>query len=282
MPRPNIILSHQLEIFMALELYHNDMSTCAKKVRLVLAEKALEWKGHHMNLRAGDTRTKDYMGKLNPNGVVPTLVDNGQIICESTVIMEYLEDAYPEPPLRSSIPYEQARMRLWTKQLDEDVHAATATISSCVAFRYQMISNRSEEELKAFIDKIPNPSRRERSREAILMGIKSSYFKPAILRFEKLWSDMEKTLGDHRWLAGDNYSLADIAFTPYITRFEHLQMLGILKNRPKLANWYERIKKRPSYEEALAQWFNPNYIPLMKEKGIEAWPRVKQIISQTL
>ena len=48
-----------------IQLYHNDMSTCSQKVRLVLCEKNLPWKSHHMNLRAGDTRTKEYIQYLN-------------------------------------------------------------------------------------------------------------------------------------------------------------------------------------------------------------------------
>ena len=57
-----------------LELYHNGMSTCSQKVRLCLAEKGLDWTGHAMDLRAGDQHRPDYLS-LNPNGVVPTLVD---------------------------------------------------------------------------------------------------------------------------------------------------------------------------------------------------------------
>ena len=70
----------------------------------------------------GESRTDKYK-KLNPNGVVPTLVtENGEIIIESTVITEYLEEAFPSPPLRPKKPYLTAIMRLWTKQLDEGVH----------------------------------------------------------------------------------------------------------------------------------------------------------------
>ena len=84
---------------MTLELYHNDMSACAQKVRLTLAEKGIQWQGHHLDLRAGDQQKADYL-RLNPKGVVPTLVEDGKVVRESTVIMEYLEDRYPEPPLR--------------------------------------------------------------------------------------------------------------------------------------------------------------------------------------
>ncbi|MGH7929079.1 MAG: glutathione S-transferase family protein [Candidatus Binatia bacterium] len=82
-----------------IELYHNDMSVCAQKVRFALAEKKLAWEGHHLNLRAGDQQKPEYL-KLNPNAVVPTLVDNGTVIIESTVINEYLDDAYLEPRLK--------------------------------------------------------------------------------------------------------------------------------------------------------------------------------------
>ncbi len=117
-----------------IELYHNDMSVCAQKVRFVLAEKKLAWDGHHLNLRAGDQQKPEYL-KFNPNAVVPTLVDNGVVIIESTVINEYLDDAYPEPALKPDAAAGRARMRLWTKQLDEGVHAATSVVSSAITFR---------------------------------------------------------------------------------------------------------------------------------------------------
>ena len=56
-----------------IELYHNDMSVCAQKVRFALGEKTLQWKNRHLNLRAGDQQKPEYV-KLNPNAVVPTLV----------------------------------------------------------------------------------------------------------------------------------------------------------------------------------------------------------------
>jgi glutathione S-transferase len=104
-----------------LELYHNDMSTCAQKVRLTLAEKGLAWENRHLDLRAGDQQNPEYL-KLNPRGVVPTIVDNGKVVRESTVIMEYLDDEYPNPSLRPADSHARAQMRLWTKRLDEGHH----------------------------------------------------------------------------------------------------------------------------------------------------------------
>ena len=102
---------------MAIELHHADMSTCAQKVRILLAEKELPWISHELNLRLRDQHRPEYL-KLNPNGVVPTLVDDGAPVIESTVICEYLDDKYPDPPLRPADPLERARMRIWTKRQD--------------------------------------------------------------------------------------------------------------------------------------------------------------------
>lgn len=263
-----------------LELYHNDMSSCAQKVRLTLAEKKLEWTGHHLDLRRGDTRTDEYK-KLNPNGVVPTLVTDGVVIIESTVIQEYLDDAFPDTPLKPADPRARAFMRLWTKQLDEGVHAALGSVSNATAFRYQTMEGRTEAELKEHIDKIPDAAKRARISDLTLNGVESSYFAPAILRFVKLFSDMEEALQSNKWLTGEEYTLADIAFTPYVTRFEHLKYIGILDNLPRLRDWYERIKARPNYQTAIGDWLNDKYLPLMAEKGEEAWPRVREIISQS-
>jgi len=259
-----------------LELYHNDMSTCAQKVRLVLAEKGLDWEGHELSLRRGDQHKPDYLN-IHPGGVVPALIHDGTPVIESTVIMEYLDDAFPEIPLRPTASLDRARMRMWTKQLDEGVHAATGVISSATAFRYQF-AHYSSDELAAHVERIPDQARRERTRSLLSEGVDSPLFEPAIRRYDKLLSDMETALGDGEWFAGDDYSLADIAYTPYLTRLDHLQYLGMLEARPRLAGWYERVKSRPSYEPALARWFNADYLPLMQEKGREAWPRVKAIL----
>ena len=97
-----------------LELYHNDMSTCSQKARLALAEKGLRWTSHHMRLRAADQHKPEYLA-LNAGGVVPTLVHDGTVIIESTVINEYLDDEFPKPALRPTEAHGCAAMRLWTK-----------------------------------------------------------------------------------------------------------------------------------------------------------------------
>src|SRR5262245_10151002 len=79
-----------------LVLYHNDMSFCAQKARVCLAEKGLEWASRHLVLRAGEHQQSWYR-KLNRRAVVPTLVDGDRVIPESNVILEYLDATYRDP-----------------------------------------------------------------------------------------------------------------------------------------------------------------------------------------
>jgi glutathione S-transferase len=183
-----------------IALYHNDMSVCAQKVRMTLAEKQLPWESHHLDLRVGDQQKPEYL-KLNPNSVVPTLVDNGAVIIESTVICEYIDDGYPQQSLRPSAPAARAAMRLWTKQLDETVHAATSTLSNGIAFRHQKLVW-GMTKLEEFHRNMPNPARREQSWENITKGVESRYYIDAAKRFDKLLNDMEAALANSTWLAG--------------------------------------------------------------------------------
>ena len=100
-----------------LELYHSVNSVCAQKVRVALAEKGLEYREHLMTLR-GDQFDEKYM-KLNPNAVVPTLVHDGRPVIESSVILYYLDEAFPEPALMPRDPHERALVRQYNKLVDE-------------------------------------------------------------------------------------------------------------------------------------------------------------------
>jgi glutathione S-transferase len=256
-----------------LELYHNDMSVCAATVRLCLAEKGLEYTGHHINLREGTQKSPEYV-KLNPKGVVPTLIHDGFVVCESIIINEYLEDAFPTPHLLPAEARGRARVRHWTKQIDDGIFPATGTVSVSIAFHHQYTPELIEEQVK-----FRGPSYRKMVEEW-RKGPDNPAFTPAIRRMDKMLGDMDKALAEGPWLIGDQFTLADIAYAPYVTRLDHLKFLeGMLQGRPRAADWYQRLKARKTYQDALAAWFNPKYLPLMDEKGREAWPKVKAILA---
>ena len=259
-----------------LALYHNGMSLCAQKVRVCLAEKGLAWESRHLVLRAGEHQQPWYR-KLNRRAVVPTLIDGERVVPESNVILEYLEEAFPKPSLAPTDAYGRAKMRLWTKQLDEDLHDASAAVLSFgIAFRHQYIER--GEAGRTMLEQIPNMFKRERRRDVIENGTASRHFVIAVERMVLLLDEMQEALAQHAWLAGEHYTLADVAFTPYLARLDHLNILGMIGERHRVTDWYRRCRARPSFHEAIIKWENADYLQLMQRRGTEAWPQLQAIM----
>ncbi len=262
---------------MTIELYHAGMSVCSEKVRIILAERGQDFVSRPLDLRAGDQQKPEYL-KLNPNAVVPTIVHDGGVVIESNIILEYLAEILPGPSLVTASPLGRTRMRYWTKQLDEAIHQLTSVISFAIGFRYQLLAKPREEALEV-LRRIPDPFRRERQIDIYEKGVASSHFAPAIRRFDKMLADMEKDLGRAPWLAAADYSLADIAYTPYVNRLEQLQLAHMWDKRPKVAAWFDTVRARPSFKKAYDGFMAKPVLDVMREKGIEAGPQVRQILA---
>src|SRR3954465_9259731 len=166
-----------------LELYHSVNSVCAQKVRIVLAEKALDYEEHLMTLR-GDQFDAAYM-KLNPSAVVPTLVHDGQPVIESSVILYYLDEAFPRPPLMPRAPPERACVRLFNKLIDEYVHNSCTILTFATAFR-PWFAGLSGEEIERKLAKAPSKQRTEYKRDVALHGLDSKYVRDAVVYHRRL------------------------------------------------------------------------------------------------
>jgi len=253
------------------------MAVCSQKVRLVLREKDLNPIEHHLNLRAGEALRPEYLA-LNPNGVVPTLIDHGRAIIESAVICEYLEDAYPGTPLRPADPLDRAEMRLWTMLPDTGLHQACGILSSAVAFRYQTLAL-PQEEIERQLAAKPDPKIREFLRMLIEQGTEAPIFAPNVLTYDAIMGKMESALAGRQWLAGEEYSLADAALLPYVQRLVHLQLTDVfLSHRPLVLDWYRRGAARANYA-GISEYLDEKYLVLMAEKGPQAKQAVEAIIS---
>ena len=102
-----------------IKLYQFANSVCCQKVRLTLCEKRLEWDTVEVDLTRNAQHDPAYLA-LNPTGVVPTLVNDREVVIESTLICEYIDEVYPERPLKPANPSVRARKcdagaRLWMK-----------------------------------------------------------------------------------------------------------------------------------------------------------------------
>ena len=262
-----------------LHLYHNDMSVCAQKVRMVLAHKDLEWEGSNLNLRAGEQFSPDFL-KISPKGLVPVLVHDGASILESNVIVQYLDEVFPDAPLFSQDAVERAQARGWLIRLDAGLHEQVAVISFCVAFRHQVLQRHStEESLQGFFSQISDPGRRAGMEDIVNNGLDSPRLRLAALAYQKLLKDMAAALANSDWLVGGKISLADFAMLPYIERLEQLQLSGWWAGYPQLDQWLTRLRATQAYKLGVGEWNNPSYIQLMRKSGTEAWPKMKVLLA---
>lgn len=259
-----------------MELYHNNMSVCSQKVRLVLREKNLRPVEHHLNLRAGESTRPEYL-KLNPNGVVPTLIDRGAVIVESTVICEYLEDTYPDAPLRPQDTVQRAAMRLWTQRIDTGLHTACGVTSFAIAYRRQLLAQPAAA-VEQYIASKPLAEMRENIRQTLNLGVQAPQVASALQLYERVLGLMAKQLDQTPWLAGDQYSLADTALLPYVLRLDDLAMSWLWQSeRASIARWMERCKARANYS-GIADYLDPHYQELMRAAGEEVRPAVEAIL----
>lgn len=232
-------------------LYHAGPSVSAIKVRLVLHEKNLPWESKLVHVHRGEQFTAEYR-RLNPNAVVPTLVHDGRTIIESTIIIEYLEDVFPAPPLLPREHYQRAMTRLWMKKVDDYLHAACNALTFAIAFRPILLRKNTSEQLEARFAAIPDPNMRERQRQAVLLGLEAPLVGAALRNYDKFIGEMEEALAKSLYLAGDGYSLADVAATPYVNRATMLALDGVLLNgRRRVQEWFKRIRERPSFQAAI-------------------------------
>ena len=231
-----------------LELYHNINSVCAQKVRIALKEKRQEPKDHIMTLR-GDQYEPAYL-RLNPNGVVPTLIHDGEPITESSLILYYIDDAFPEPPLMPKPPRQRHRVRMYNKLIDEYVHNSCTILTFATAFRPAFLKMPAAV-WQAEINKAPLKRRAEYKRSVIEHGLDSEFVTEALGHHRKLLSWMADSLKSGPYLAGESFSNAECAVIPYILRLELLKLSRMWDSYPSVAEWWARMRTRPSVKAAI-------------------------------
>ena len=231
-----------------LELYNFPPSTCSLKVRICLAEKDAEWVDHRMDSRQGQHLQPDYL-KLNPNGVVPTLVHDGNVIIDSSVILEYLDEVFPEISLTPDDPVMRAHMRKWLRYFEEVATPAVRypSFNRVLIHAFRKLP-RKEFETAAK----SRPLRKDFYLRMGQDGFGDAEIAKAIEDIRNTVERMEATLaGGGPWLLGAMYTLADICVAPLIDRMEDLGMEGLWEvNCPHVTAWFRHMKERPAYSEA--------------------------------
>lgn len=228
-----------------LELYHSGLTTCSKQVRHCLREKGLAYKSRYVELWRYENLSPDYL-KLNPNGVVPTLVHDGVPVINSFCINEYIEDVFPQPPLRPADPHERARMRYWAWTADE-IHHAVARLSHAHMMQTR-VRELSEADQTLMLAHTPVPDKRERWRLLAKVGYSTEQLQEALESVLFVFGRMEQELTARGpWLAGATFSLGDINMAAIVHRTFELYRREIERPAfPRVNDWWERLMARPA------------------------------------
>ena len=233
-----------------LVLHHAWRSSASRRVRLCLAEKGLAFESRLVDMMNMEHHSAEYL-RINPLGVIPTLIlDDGRSLYESGTICEYLDEAHPDPPLRPTDPYERAAMRNWIRHADERI--GNLIVFNWVHSLAKVASKWTDEELAEKLKKVPSKERQEAWTRAARKPYTEEERAAARAKLVAMLDKMEETLRQTQWLAGNAYSIADIAVVPFIKRIdEEIAPDEMTPQRhPKVAAWWAAIQARPAFAQA--------------------------------
>ena len=235
-----------------LELYHFEPAANSMKPLIALSEKGIDFVSRQLNLE--DRRWEQYSDwflKINPDGQVPVLVHDGKVIIESTVINEYIEDVFPDPPLRPADPYWRAQMRIWTKFVDEYLCPALTVIGANFATPFAQKIDKTE--MNQILSRIPLDGPRRKWATVSSTGYSDEDLADARRKLKVTVEKADAALAQHDWLAGPTFSLADVNAYSMISGTERVSPDALnAEVSPHVHDWLRRMETRPGVKKALS------------------------------
>lgn len=233
--------------FKGLHLYHGAISNCSMRVRMTLIEKGLDWESHHIDLKKKENITDEYFG-INPNGLVPTLIDDGVVHIESNDIIDYLDETYPEPSLRDAN----------TDEMMEWLHLAAAIhVPGCKPYVYaykvgKMMKKTEAEQAKYDSLQKNDELKTFHAKHAGDKDFSTSDLDKATAILNACFFKLDRTLEGRTWIMGEQYSLADISWIPL-----HFVLEGCgypFENYPNVVRWAKAFQGKTSFQEGVVKW----------------------------
>jgi glutathione S-transferase len=230
----------------SLVLYNAPQSTCSQRVRFTLHEKGLAFSELKLDLFSGDQLRPEYL-KINPNGVVPSLVHDGKAIIDSAVIIEYLSEVFPQPT--ALVPQDavaRAAMRSLIRYIDEVPTPAVRVPSYNIAF-LPHYRDMPEADFVALAES--KPLRKEFLLSMGRTGFSAEEMNKALERLRRAFLRMSETLRDSGgpWLMGTDLTLADIAMMPVLVRMDDLGLGALWERLPEIDHWLAALRERPAF-----------------------------------
>ena len=250
------IQSKEVLQYEGLHLFHFPMSSCSQKVRIFLNLKGIEWQPHIVDLLANENLSPRFLG-INPRGLVPVLIDNGDVHIESNDIMLHLEDKYPSPSLMPEDRREEMESML---RFEDDLHMDLRTLS----FRFLFVPDKppkTSDDLDRYAHTgsgtVLGTRDEHKEREIAYWesyareGISDEMACAAAGRFRTALDAVESRLAHAPFLCGDTLSLVDIAWVVYCNRLS-LSGYPMRRLHSRLATWYGDLAKRQEFASELA------------------------------
>jgi glutathione S-transferase len=207
-----------------MKLYQSNASPNSRRVRIYLAEKGISMPLVPVDLGARE-QFSDAYAAINPRRVVPTLVlEDGTAIGEVPAIQRYLEEIHPEPPLLGSMPKTKALVAMWERRVEME---GFASVMEAVRNAVPGLKGRA---LAGPHDYEQIPALAERSRQ----------------RVGHFHTDFNARLADVPFVAGDEFSVADITAVVTVDFATRAAELAIADEHAALKRWYERVSARAS------------------------------------
>ncbi len=230
-----------------IELYHWEPNAASARVLIALEEKGVKFESRYLDVLAFEQFAPAFLD-LNPFGQVPLLVDDEDVYSEASYICEYLDEAYPDPPLLPERPLDRWAARGWQKYVDDYLAAAVSDLAWPALGLPVLRARNSAAVLEEAVARIPVKERRDQWQAAV------GETDPEVLdkARERIRLALEKTeadLAERDWLAPGGYSLADIAAYPYLA---YLPRIGADMPGPRTTAWLARMAARPAGKAAEA------------------------------
>ena len=232
-----------------LHVFHFIFSSCSQKLRIFLALKGVDYESHEIDLMTNEN-LKDYFLGINPRGLLPAIVHDGDVHIESNDILTYLESVYPEPRLIPEGAEDKVAALL---KHEDDLHLDLRALSFRFVFNPPH-DPKSPEDLEIYATTgsgTVNGQKDERVGVEIDFwetyadrGITDDVAQAAAEKFRKVFSELDATLADQDYLLTDGLSVLDIAWFIYANRLT-LAGYPIARLHPNLGVWYARMEEMP-------------------------------------
>jgi ganglioside-induced differentiation-associated protein 1 len=245
---PDKVTTTDVKDWKGLHLLHFQGSSCSQKVRLMLGELNLNWTSHPINLIKQENATPWFLG-INPRGVVPVLINDGEVHVESNDIIEYLDQQYAEPGKSYFFDGDDSAIKEAKALLDlEDSLHMDLRLLSIV---FGPLKIKSEKQINAQESNGKADSNRDHEvqwwRDKATNGISESEINTATNNFRQAFEQLDQRLENQLWLMGERISIADIS---WFVNLQRLVKLGYpLARHKSLHKYYQRISTRQAFRK---------------------------------